>query len=423
MINAPHKDQLARYAELLLRTGLNLQPRQSLLIRAELAYAELVRLLVAEAYRLGAAYVQVDWTDSLVQRAMLHNADLDAIQVPAYEVARHRQMVDDRWARLALVGPEFPFAFDDVDPQQTRTWSVKRSRAIKFYTEAMMANHMQWCVAGVPTAAWAQRVYPNLPAEEAVAALWGDVLRFARADQPDPVAAWGTINSTLKAAADYLQREGVRAVHLFDPTPGPDGKPATDLQIGLTDRPLWVGGSSQTPAGVVFQPNMPTEEIFCTPHNQRTTGYVRTSRPSYPMQREVDGAYFRFEQGEVVEFHAEKGEDALAQFFTIDGARRLGEIALVDTGSPIFQSGRVYYEILFDENAACHFAFGEAYPECVEGGGTLPRAELAALGVNQSETHVDFMVGTPTMDVTGITADGRRVPIMQAGKFVDAVRG
>jgi aminopeptidase len=168
---------------------------------------------------------------------------------------------------------------------------------------------------------------------------------------------------------------------------------------------------------------MPTEEIFCTPHNGRAEGYIRTSRPSSPMDRDVDRAWFRFEGGEVVEFHAEVGEEVLAQFFAIDGAKRLGEIALVDTRSPIFQSGRVYYEILFDENAACHFAFGEAYPECVEGGDSMSREELAALGVNQAETHVDFMVGTPTMDVTGITADGRRIPIMQAGQFVDAVFG
>lgn len=421
-MTALHQPSLQPYAALLLRTGVNLQPGQSLVIRAELAHADLVRLLVAEAYKLGATNVQVDWTDSLVLRAMLQNADLNVLELPAYEVTRFRQMTDERWARLALVGPEFPFAFDDVAPEKTRTWAVKRARSIKFYTEATMANHMQWCVAAVPTAAWAQRVYPDLQQDAAVAALWADILRFMRADQPDPVAAWDGINQTLKSAAGYLQREQVRSVHLFDSTPGPDGKPSTDVVIGLTDRPLWVGGSATTPAGVVFQPNMPTEEIFCTPHNQRTNGYVRTSRPSYPMQREVDGAYFRFANGEIVEFHAATGEDVLQQFFAISGAKRLGEIALVDTRSPIFQSGRVYYEILFDENAACHFAFGEAYPECVEGGGTMSREELAALGVNQAETHVDFMVGTPTMDVTGITADGQRIPIMKAGQFVDAVR-
>jgi aminopeptidase len=422
LIKAPYQDQLQPYAALLLRTGVNLQPDQSLVIRAELAHAEFVRLIVAEAYALGAAFVHVEWTDAPTQRAMLLNADLEKWNLPAYEIARHRQMVDEHWARLALVGPEFPFVFDGVPPERTRTVAVKRSRAVKFYTEAVMANQQQWCVAAVATPAWARRVYGDLGIDEAVTALWQHILQFARADRPDPVAAWDEINRTLKAAADYLHSERVRAVHLFDPTPGPDGKPATDLTIGLTDRPLWAGGSASTPAGAVFQPNMPTEEIFCTPHNQRTEGYVRTSRPSYPMAREVDGAYFRFEQGEVVEYHATVGEEVLTQFFTIDGARRLGEIALVDTGSPIFQSGRVFYEILFDENAACHFAFGEAYPECVEGGGVMSRDELAALGVNQAETHVDFMVGTPTMDVTGLSDDGRRIPIMRAGRFVAEVR-
>ncbi len=418
----PDSAVLQQYAALLVRTGVNLQKGQSLVIRSELAHAELVRLLVAEAYALGADYVHIDWVDTLTQRAMLLNTDVEQWKLPQFEVQRHQQMVDERWARLALVGPEAPFAFDDVPPERTRTVAVTRSRAVRFYMEAVMANQMQWCVAAVPTAAWAERVYPNLPPQEAMAALWHDILHFVRADQPDPLAAWAEINGTLKNAADYMQRERVRTVHLFDPTPGPDGKPSTDLRIGLTDRPLWVGGSAATPAGVVFQPNMPTEEIFCTPHNGRTEGYVRTSRPSYPMQREVDGAYFRFENGEVVEFHAAAGEDVLAQFFTINGARRLGEIALVDGGSPIFQSGRVYYEILFDENAACHMAFGEAYPECVEGGGTMSRDQLTALGVNEAETHVDFKVGTPTMDVWGLTEDDRRIPIMRGGRFTAEVR-
>lgn len=421
-MKAPYQDKLQPYAALLLRTGINVQSGQSLVIRAELAHADFVRLLVAEAYTLGAAFVHVEWTDMPAQRAMLLNTDLEKWNLPAYEVARHRQMVDEHWARLALVGPEFPFIFNDVPPERTRTMAVKRSRAVKFYTEAIMANQQQWCVAAVATPGWAQRVYPDRDIDDAVAALWQDILQFVRADRPDPVAAWDENNRTLKGTADYLHRERVRAVHLFDATPGPDGRPATDLTVTLTDRPQWVGGSASTPSGAIFQPNMPTEEIFCTPHNQRTEGYVRTSRPSYPMQREVDGAYFRFAQGEVVEFHANVGEEVLAQFFAIDGAKRLGEIALVDTSSPIFQSGRVFYEILFDENAACHLAFGEAYPECVEGGGVMSRDELAALGVNQAETHVDFMVGTPAMDVTGICEDGRRIPIMRSGRFVAEVR-
>jgi aminopeptidase len=418
----PSVEMLARYAELLVQLGVNLQPGQSLIIRAELAHAPLVRAATAAAYRAGARVVHVEWYDALTHRALLENADLDDWAFPAYETARYRQMVDEHWGRLALVGPEFPVAFDGVDSRAIRGWTIKRARTFRFYTEAMMANKQQWCVAAVPTTAWAQRIFPERAPEDAVAELWQLILRFVRADQADPVAAWNALNVTLKRTASFMAAHQVRSLHFLDPQPGPDGKPATDLVIGLTDRPRWMGGSSTTPAGVPFQPNMPTEEIFCTPHNMRTHGYVRTSRPSYPMQREVAGAWFRFENGEVVEFNAESGEDVLTEFLAIDGARRLGEVALVDAGSPIFQSGLTFYEILFDENAACHIAFGEAYPECVEGGETMTRAELDALGVNAAETHVDFMIGTPTMNVTGLCADGSKVAIMINGRFAPDVQ-
>ena len=175
----------------------------------ELAHAEFVRLVVAEAYAQGAAYVHVEWTDTPTQRALLLNADLEQWNLPAYEIARHHQMVDEHWCALALVGPEFPFAFDDVPPERTRTLAVKRSRAIKFYTEAIMANQQQWCVAAVATPAWAQRVYPDLGGDAAVAALWQDILQFVRADRPDPVAAWDEINRTLT-----VHREATSSVNV-----------------------------------------------------------------------------------------------------------------------------------------------------------------------------------------------------------------
>lgn len=421
-MSAPALDtRLARYADLLIRTGVNLQPRQGLLIRAELGHAALVRAAIASAYQAGASYVHVEWVDQPSSAAMLTYAAVDTMEFPSFEIARFQHLVDNRWARLSLVGDEFPKALAEVEPNVLRTWTIKRSRAIKFYTEAMMANRMQWCVAGVPTPAWAQQVFPDKPADEALATLWDAILHMVRADQPDPVAAWDELNCRVKRVAAFLQQNQVHTLHFVDPTPGPDGKPATDLFVGLADGARWLGGAAQTPAGVWFQPNMPSEEVFTMPHNRRTHGYVRTSRPSFPMQREVDDAWFRFEDGEIVEFKARVGEDVLGQFFMIDGARRLGEVALVDAGSPIFQSGRVFYEILFDENAACHIAFGEAYPECVEGGGNLSRDDLAALGANFSDTHVDFMIGTATMSIDGLCADGRTVAIMRDGRFTDAV--
>jgi aminopeptidase len=409
------------YADLLIRTGVNLQPRQGLLVRAELGHAPFVRQIIAAAYKAGAGYVHVEWVDAPSIAAMLSHTDVEQLELPAFEIGRFRHLVDNGWARLSLVGDEFPKALAEVDPNALRTWTIRRSRAIKFYTEAMMANKLQWCVAGVPTAAWAQQVFPEKPAEEAVEALWATVLRMARADQSDPAAAWDALNRQVKGVAAFLQHNQVHTLHFVDPTPGPDGKPATDLLVGLAEGARWVGGASETPAGVQFQPNVPSEEVFTMPHNQRTNGYVRTSRPTFPMQREVSDAWFRFEAGEVVEFKAAVGEDVLAQFFAIDGALRLGEVALVDASSPIFQSGLVFYEILFDENAACHIAFGEAYPECVEGGSAMSRDELAALGANFSDTHVDFMIGTATMNLTGLCADGRKVAIMRAGRFTEAV--
>lgn len=213
----------------------------------------------------------------------------------------------------------------------------------------------------------------------------------------------------------------VRTIRYFDPVPGPNGKPVSDLTIGLTDKPAWVGAAAYRPDGVQFLPNMPTEEVFTTPHSQRTEGYIRTSKPGFPFDREVRDAYFRFAEGEIVEFHAAKGEEVLAQFFEIDGARRLGEASLVDARSPINQSGLIFYETLFDENAVSHIAFGRAYPDGVEGGAQMSREALIAAGVNQSDTHVDFMVGTDTMQVIGLCADGREVTIMENGRFTDTV--
>ncbi len=407
-----------RYADLLVRTGLNLQPGQSLVISAELEHAPFVRLAAAAAYRTGTRYVDIVWRDTPTARARLVNAQADTLAFyPDYEVARYRQLVDEGWARLALVGPEFPSIFDDVDPQAMRTEAVTRRQKTRFYSEAMMANKMQWCVAAVPTQAWAEQVFPGQEAAAVLEQLWQTVLRTCRVDQPDPDAAWQEHHAALTRITAFLAREQVRAVRFVDSTPGPDGKPASDLTVGLTDRPVWIAAGSTTPAGVPFFANMPTEEVFTTPHGGRTDGYVRTSRPTFPFQRTVENAWFRFEAGQVVDFSAETGQDVLEQFFAIDGTRRLGEVSLVDVRSPIHQAGVTFHEILFDENAACHIAFGEAYPAGMEGADELSSEEQAAAGVNKSDMHLDVMIGTATMDVTGLTADGREVAVMRQGQF------
>ena len=418
------QEQQKRYAELVVKIGINLQPGQSLRIGAELEHCEFVRLVSAIAYQNGARYVHVEWVDPPMARDRLQYSQPENLDFfPAYEVARHQEMLDDHWARLALVGPGFPNIFEQVDPGLMRRVAAVRAQKVKFYTRAVMANQLQWCVAAVPTAAWATQVFPALATDEAVTKLWPVILQMARVDQPDPLAAWRQHDRNLKRVATFMAREQVRAIRYLDPTLGADGKANIDLTVGLTARPIWIGGSSYTPGGVEFQPNMPTEEVFTTPHNQQVEGWVRTSKPAFPFARKVNDAYFRFVQGEVVEFQAATGQAVLEQFFQIPGARRLGEISLVDERSPVNQSGLTFYETLFDENAVCHIAFGKAYPEGLEGSAALSQEALRAEGVNESDTHVDFMIGTSTLQVNGICLDGREVAIMRQGRFTTEVVG
>ena len=414
--------QLEAYAELLIRSGVNLQAGQSLRIGAELEHADLVRLVTAAAYRAGARYVHVDWSDSPTTKQRLLYSELEYLDfLPNYEIARHQEMVNDTWARLALTGDAYPDLFDDVDPVRLRKIGQVRAQKLRFYSQAQMGNHLAWCVAGVPTRAWAEKVFPGLAPAAALAQLWETVLRTCRLDQADPVAAWRQHDQLLKGVVAFLAAHQVRAVRFVDTQTGPDGKPRTDLTVGLTDAPQWLGGGSTTTQGIPFLPNMPTEEIFTTPHNSRTTGWVRTSKPTCPLERKVENAYFRFEAGEVVEYSAETGHDVLTQFFAIPGARRLGEVALVDVRSPVNQVNTTFYDILFDENAVCHIAFGEAYPEGLVGAATMNEEELATHGVNSADTHVDFMIGTPTMNLYGQCADGRTLPLMVDGQFTAEV--
>ncbi len=410
----------ADYAHLLVHSGVNLQTDQSLFISAELAHAPFVRRLVAEAYRAGARYVEVKWEDvPTAKQRLLHAADAHIGYFPEYAITQFQQMVDEGWPRLSLAGSEFPDALDEVDPQRMLAASQPRRKAMRFYMDAITGNQLQWCVAGVPTLAWAQKVYPALAPDAALTQLWMTILRVCRVDQADPVQAWQQHDQALKDVADFLMAREIRSVRYVDSAPGPDGKPSSDLTIGLTEQPFWIGGSSDSKAGITFMANMPTEEIFTTPHRDKANGYVRTAKPAFPFEREVQNAYFRFEKGELVEWKAEKGQDVLDQYFEIEGTRRLGELSLVDVRSPINQLGTVFHDTLFDENAVCHIAFGSAYSEGVAGGDEMSEEELNALGVNQSDAHQDFMIGTATMDVIGRTADGQEIFVMKAGKFVD----
>ena len=412
------------YADLLIKIGVNLQPGQGFVITADLAHAPFVRLLAASAYNAGAKIVRHVWSDDPSTCVRLKHSQPEYLDyIPEYEVVTQREILDEGWARIRITGSEFPDAFSEADPAAMRRVQGVRAQKLRFVTQAVMADEVQWCVAAVPTPAWAKKVFPALAEAEGVAQLWQHILHTVRADQPDPIAAWRAHDVRLNKVTQFMAHNQVRAVHFVDEALADDGKPATDLTVGLTDAPNWVAASASTPQGVRFLPNMPTEEVFTTPHRLRVNGYARTSKPGFPLEREIRDAYFKFVDGEVVDFSAKVGQDTLQQFFEIKGTKYLGEIALVDIRSPINQSGLTFYDTLFDENAVCHMAFGTAYPTGVQGAQAMNEDEQLAYGINKSDAHEDLMIGTPTMRVTGICADGRAVTMMRAGQFVDEVIG
>jgi aminopeptidase len=414
--------QLEAYAALIIHGGVDLQPGQAVRITAELAQRDFMRLLVAQAYDAGARHVDVRWSDPLTDKVRYQHIDQAYLgYLPEFEIARLNEMLDSGWTLIRLTGTEYPHALDDVDPSVIRRDRVARAQKTTFFQERVMNNEVSWCVAGAPTMPWAQQVFPDLEPEDALRRLWKLVLQVCRADQPDPLQAWRGHDARLKRIAGFLERSQVRAIRYLDETPGPDGRASSDLTVGLTDGPAWSCGSAITKDGRPFFANIPTEEVFSTPHRERARGWVRTSKPGFPFGREVSGATFRFQDGEVVEWSAETGQDVLDQLFEIPGARHLGELALVDVRSPINQSGLIFHDTLFDENAACHIAFGRGYPEGIKGGSEMDSETLTAMGLNRADTHLDLMIGTPAMRVLGITADGGEVLIMDRGQFVDEV--
>ncbi len=430
--------ELEQYAQLLIRLGLNLQAGQSLVIKTEPIHRDFALQVAEAAYDAGAKYVQIEYNDMRLQSIRIRKSREETLEhLPGYfkEMAQERR--DDAWAALSLVGEEDPSLPTQLDPARLRILQTAEYRAMMPWRESMMEMKQQWNVASLPTPAWAQKVFPDLAAEEALDRFWDEIRRIIRLDAGDPFSAWQDHLDSLESARSTLQARQVRSLHFFDPTPAADGRPSTDLTIGLTDRPNWAGGvgglgaskddgfggnGEEDRAGTpVFLPNIPTEELFTTPHRLRVDGRTKTSRPSFPFRREVAEVTFRFEEGRVVEFSAGEGQEIYEQFFAVEGTRFLGEVALVDVSSPIFQSGLVYYNTLFDENAACHIAFGQAYPIGLAGGAELSPDELKAAGVNKSDLHLDVMIGTPTLDVTSHLSDGTKLAIMRAGRYTPAV--
>ncbi|WP_189069899.1 aminopeptidase [Deinococcus radiotolerans] len=411
MTTTDFQARLARYAELLVRTGVNLPHGGKVRVSAPVEATELARLVARAAYRAGATDVRVTYHDPHLGLALFEDGSDDAVNhLPDWHAQEAEAMVGDGYASIAIIG-EDPSLLAGADPTRIAARSKLVAQAMRRVSEATGSFRVNWTVGAMATPAWAARVYPDLPQEQAVARLWDDIFAVTRADQPDPVAAWDAHLSRLERLTNHLNGKQYAAVHLKSDL-------GTDLTVGLAEHHVWQGGAETAQNGVRGVPNLPTDEVFTAPHRERVDGVAVASKPLSARGQLIEGIRMRFEAGRAVEVSATRGEETLkALVATDDGAARLGEVALVPASAPVAQTGTLFLNTLFDENAASHIALGRCYPTNVQGG-TDPATLSAAGGNSDSLIHVDWMIGTPATDVDGITKEGTREPLMRAGEWV-----
>lgn len=405
---------LERYIQVMIQVGMNVQAGDWVRINTQLEAAPLVRRITRALYERGVTYVDVQWVDRATDRMRLEYAPQETLTlVPDARRAAEREFLDHRGVTLALKG-EDPNWLAGVSSERISIWRRAVGEKMKDLNAEFGVLNPRWLVAGYPSPSWAQTVFPNESADRAVERLWEAIFRLCRCDQPDPVAAWQAHTDDLKKRMNYLNAKGYTSLNLLG-----DG---TDLLVGLADQHFWEGGGSTDGQGLIFVPNMPTEEVFTAPHRNRVSGVVKTTKPYQYMGNRIEGATFHFEEGRVTSFSAETGEETLRTMLDTDeNSRRLGEIALVPFSSPVGQTGLLFYNTLFDENAACHMAFGRGYGLSIRDSEGKSVSELGEYGLNDSIIHEDMMIGSATLDVDGILPDGRVEPLMRQGEWAFSV--
>ncbi|MDT2123505.1 aminopeptidase [Enterococcus faecalis] len=404
-------ENLKKYARLIAETGVNVQDNHTVVLQISVDQAPLARLITEEAYRLGAAEVIVQWSDETIQREFLAHAATDRIEnVPQYKIDQTDDWIAKGASRISVVSSN-PDALAGVDTQRVAAFQAANGKALVNLRKATQANKVSWTVVAAASEGWAAKVFPELAtSEEQVDALWNEIFKTTRIYEENPVIAWDIHDKKLQEKAAELNEQQFTALHYT--------APGTDLTIGLPKNHLWEGAGSYNARGEEFMANMPTEEVFTAPDSRRVDGYVSSTKPLSYAGTIISGMKFTFKDGKVVDFSAEQGEEALKNLLAIDeGAKHLGEVALVPDPSPISQSGLIFYNTLFDENASNHLAFGSAYAFNLQGGTEMSEEELAEAGLNRSQTHVDFMVGSDKMNIDGIKEDGTIVPVFRNGDW------
>ncbi|MDF2633992.1 MAG: peptidase aminopeptidase [Pelosinus sp.] len=405
-----HK-MLEKYARLIVKTGVNIQKGQTMVILSPIECASFTRMVAQFAYEEGARDVVVTWKDELLSKIRFLQAPEEVFEeFPQWQKEFYLFYVKQGAAFVNIAASD-PELLKDVNPGRLVKVQKASNTALKEYRERLMSNKNSWCVVSIPTKSWAKKVFSDLSEEEAVEKLWEAILKTVRVDTDDPVAAWEEHKQNLKKSADFLNSNQFKYLHYKNAK-------GTDLKIELPENHIWLGGSEYTPEGLEFIANMPTEEVFTLPKKTGIQGTVVSSKPLNYNGNVIDEFSLTFKDGKIIDFTAKQGYEILKGLIETDeGSYYLGEVALVPYNSPISNSNILYFNTLFDENASCHLAIGKAYPVCIKDGENMDKNQLDALGVNDSLVHVDFMIGTKDLEIIGTTAAGQEIAVFKKGDF------
>jgi len=403
-------ENLDKYAELAVKVGVNIQPNQELLVRTPIECAPFVRKVVEHAYKAGARNVYIEWSDEECNLIKYLNAPEEVFnEFPSW--------ISDQYVKIAQNGGAFlsiyasnPDLLKDVDPQRVANAQKASGIALKEWRSYTLTDKCKWSIVSIPTEAWAKKVFPGISSQDAVDKLWEAIFKCSRVDNEDPIKAWENHNCDLKKRMDFLNDKNFKTLHFKSDK--------TDLTMDLPEGHIWLSGASVDPNGIEFNPNIPTEEVFCLPHKFKVNGIVYSTKPLVYGGNVIDNFSLTFKDGRIIDYTAEKGYETLAKLIETDeGSHYLGEVALVPFKSPISDTNIVFYNTLYDENASCHFAIGSAYKTCIENGNNIKDEELDKYGINESLTHVDFMIGSSDMNITGETHNGDTVQIFKDGNW------
>ncbi|NRD78108.1 aminopeptidase [Bacillus sp. BRMEA1] len=401
---------LEKYAELAVKVGVNIQKGQTLVIGAALDAAEFVRLIVKKAYEAGAYNVIVNWNDDVVSRTKYALAPDEVFNEYPELRAKEQEAFVEKGAAFMSVVSQSPDLLKGINPERIANFNKAAGKALSNYRKAIQSDKVSWTVVAAASPKWAAKVFPDAPKEQQVEKLWDAIFKAVRADTENPIEAWKKHDENLHEKVRYLNNKRYAKLHYR--------APGTDLTIELPKNHLWVGAGSVNENGVEFMANMPTEEVFTVPFKTGVNGTVASTKPLSYGGNIIDRFSITFENGRIVGVKAEEGEEILKHLVETDeGSHYLGEVALVPYDSPISKSNILFFNTLFDENASNHLAIGSAYAFCIEGGKKMSSDELNENGLNESITHVDFMIGSAEMDIDGITPDGKSEPIFRAGNW------